>query len=165
MKKVYLLVFAVVILALGSAYGADGIKVDIPIVLSDLKEIKVVFNMDHLAFDGDKPVGMKYMILLKNRMKEAKAAGKIIAIFHGDAAYMTLTDEAYNKFRKVTTGNPYKKLIEEMTTSGIEVEECVVSMGAHSWVNADLLPGVKVNGGAVSRLIQLGQEGYVAIEP
>lgn len=165
MKKVYLLVFAVVILAAGSVFGADGIKVDIPVVMNDLKDIKVVFNMDHPAFDGDKPVGMKYMLMLKNRMKEAKAPGRIIAIFHGGAAYMTLTDESYNKFRKITTGNPYKKLIEEMHASGIELEECMVSMGAHSWVNADLLPGVKVNGGAVGRLIQLGQEGYIAIEP
>ncbi|MCG6551659.1 MAG: DsrE family protein [Candidatus Magnetominusculus sp. LBB02] len=162
MKKIYLLVVAAVIVAFSSAYAADGVKVDIPVAY---KDVKVVFNMDHLAFDGDKPIGMKYMLMLADRMKEQKANGKIIAIFHGDAAYMTLTDETYNKFRKVATGNPYRKLISDMLAAGVEVEECVVSMGAHGWVNADLLPGVKVNGGAVGRLIMLGQEGYVAIHP
>ncbi|MBF0517354.1 MAG: DsrE family protein [Nitrospirae bacterium] len=162
MKRVYLLVITVFISALSSAYAADGIKVDVPVVL---KDVKVVFNMDHLAFDGDKPIGMKYMLLLEEHLKKANSTGKIIAIFHGDAAYMTLTDEAYNKFRKISTGNPYKKLIADMLASGIEIEECIVSMGAHNWVHADLLPGVKVNGGAVARLIMLGQEGVVTIHP
>ncbi|KWT86798.1 DsrE family protein [Candidatus Magnetominusculus xianensis] len=162
MKKVYyVLVCAVVIFAVSSAYAAEGIKVDIPVVF---KDAKVVFNMDHLAFDGDKPVGIKYMLLMRERMKETKTT-RIIGIFHGDAAYMTLTDEAYNKFRKINTGNPYKKLIADMVAMGIELEECMVSMMAHGWVNSDLLPGIKVNGGAVSRLIQLGQEGYVTIHP
>ncbi|MBF0555987.1 MAG: DsrE family protein [Nitrospirae bacterium] len=162
MKRIYMIVFVAVISAFSSAYAAEGVKVDIPVVL---KDVKVVFNMDHLAFDGDKPVGMKYMLQLKDRIKESNATGKIIAIFHGAAAYMTLTDESYNKVRKVTTGNPYKKLIADMLAAGVEVEECANSMGANGWVNADLLPGVKVNGGAVSRLIMLGQEGYIAIEP
>lgn len=163
MKKVFhVLVFAAVIIAVSSAYAAEGIKVDIPVVF---KDVKVVFNMDHLAFDGDKPIGIKYMLLMKEHMKELKTTGKIIGIFHGDAAYMTLTDESYNKFRKIATGNPYKKLIADMIAAGIELEECMVSMMAHGWVNSDLLPGVKVNGGAVARLIMLGQEGYVAIHP
>jgi intracellular sulfur oxidation DsrE/DsrF family protein len=38
-------------------------------------------------------------------------------------------------------------------------------MKTRGWVNEDLLPGVKVNTGAVSRLIQLVQEGYVQIQP
>ncbi len=33
----------------------------------------------------------------------------------------------------------------------------------NNWVNADLLPGVRVNTGAIVRLIQLAQEGYVQI--
>ena len=37
--------------------------------------------------------------------------------------------------------------------------------GGHDWVNADLLPGVKVDTGAIGRLIQLVQEGYVQIQP
>jgi len=37
-----------------------------------------VFNMDHLAFDGDMPVGIKYMHLLANRYKEMRTKGQII---------------------------------------------------------------------------------------
>jgi intracellular sulfur oxidation DsrE/DsrF family protein len=162
MKRLYMIVFIVFLTAAGSAYGAEGIKVDIPLVL---KDVKVVFNMDHHAFDGDIPVGVNYMRLLVERMKDQKATGRIVAIFHAKAAYMTLKDETYNKFRKVTTGNPYRKLITDLIAAGVDIEECMVSMGAHGWTNSDLIPGVKVNGGAVGRLIQLGQDGFVAIQP
>ncbi len=63
------------------------IHVDIPVVL---KQANVVFNMDHLAFAGDLPVGINYMHLLANRFKETGTTGNIIGIFHGDAAYLTL---------------------------------------------------------------------------
>jgi len=138
------------------------IHVDILVVL---KNANVIFNMDHLAFAGDLPVGINYMHLLANRFKELGTKGQIIGVFHGDAAYMTLNDKAYNAYRNVSTGNPYKGLIAELIKQGVQIEECAVSMKSHRWVNEDLLPGVKVNTGAVGRLIQLTQEGYVQLQP
>lgn len=139
-----------------------GLRVEVPVTL---ERAKVVFNMDHLAFSGDMPVGIKYMHLLALRLEKMGVKGHIVGVFHGEAAYMTLNDKTYNAVRKVDTGNPYKGPIAELIRQGVQVEECVVSMKAHGWVNADLLPGVKVNGGAVARLVQLGQEGYVQIQP
>jgi intracellular sulfur oxidation DsrE/DsrF family protein len=138
------------------------IVVEIPVVL---EKANVVFNMDHLAFAGDLPVGINYMHLLVNRFKEMKTKGQIIGVFHGDAAYMTLNDEAYNAYRKVTTGNPYKVLIAELIKQDVQIEECAVSMKNHAWGNENLLSGVKVNSGAVGRIIQLIQGGYVQIQP
>jgi intracellular sulfur oxidation DsrE/DsrF family protein len=145
-----------------NAEAEPAIHVDIPVVL---KKANVVFNLDHLAFDGNMPVGMKYMHLLANRFKEAGIGGQIIAIFHADAAYMTLNDKAYNAYRKISTGNPYKDLMAMLLKQGVQIEECAVSMNAHGWGNEDLLPGIKVNTGAVGRIIQLVQEGYVQIQP
>ncbi len=138
------------------------IHVDIPVIL---EYADVVFNMDHLAFAGDMPVGMNYMRLLSDRFREMNTKGQVIAIFHGDAAYMTLNDRAYNAYRKVSTGNPYKELLSGLLRSGIQIEECAVSMRNHQWGNEDLLPGITVNSGAVGRLIQLVQKGFVQIEP
>ncbi|MGZ8982478.1 MAG: DsrE family protein [Methylotenera sp.] len=138
------------------------ITIDIPV---KLKEAKVLFNMDHIALAGDFPVGMKYMDLLNKKMKIDKTPGKIIGIFHGSAAFMTLNDQPYNAERKVTTGNPYKVLIEGLIASGVQIEECAVSMKGNHWTNKDLLPGVQVNSGAIGRIIQLTQEGYVQIQP
>jgi len=142
--------------------GEQHIVVEIPVVL---EKANVVFNMDHLAFAGDVPVGMSYMLLLTNRFREMNTKGQIIGVFHGDAAYMTLNDEAYNVYRKVITGNPYKGLLAELLKQGVQIEECVVSMKNHAWGPEGLLPGVKVNAGAVGRLIQLTQEGFVQIQP
>ncbi len=138
------------------------IHIEISVVLD---KANVVFNMDHLAFAGDLPIGINYMHLLANRFKEQGTKGQIIGIFHSDAAYMTLNDKAYNAYRNVSTGNPYKGLIAELIKQGVQVEECAVSMKNHKWGNEDLLPGVKVNSGAVGRLIQLIQEGYVQMQP
>lgn len=142
--------------------GEQNIVVEIPLLL---EKANVVFNMDHLAFTGDVPVGISYMHLLTNRFREMNIKGQIVGVFHGDAAYMTLNDEAYNAYRKVITGNPYKGLLAELLKQGAQIEECVVSMKNHAWGPEDLLPGVKINEGAVGRLIQLTQEGFVQIQP
>ncbi len=145
-----------------TAPGAGKITIDIPVTL---KEAKVVFNMDHVALGGDMPFGMKYMDLLSKKMKADNASGKIIGVFHGPAAFMTLNDASYNANRHVTTGNPYKGLINELVAEGVQLEECAVSMKGNGWTNKDLLPVVKVNTGAVGRLVELTQQGYVQIQP
>lgn len=138
------------------------IHIDIPVML---EKADVVFNMDHLAFTGDMSVGINYMRLLSNRFKEMKTVGHIIGVFHGEAAYLTLNDNAYNAYRKISTGNPHKELIAELQKLGVQIEECGVSMKNHQWGNEDLLPGVKVNSGAIGRLVQLVQSGYIQIHP
>ncbi|OIQ87713.1 DsrE/DsrF-like family protein [mine drainage metagenome] len=155
---------AAALAACANAHAADpsAIHVDIPV---HLKHADVVFNMDHRAFAGDLPVGMHYMDLLSQRYKKQSIGGKIIGVFHGDAAYMVLNDHAYDLARHVTTGNPYARLIAHLRAQGVQIEECRVSMMAHHWGNADLLPGVLVNGGAVARLIWLHQQGYAQIQP
>ncbi|MDA8383952.1 MAG: DsrE family protein [Betaproteobacteria bacterium] len=149
-------------MAAPSARKIHAIHVQIPV---HLKQANVVFNMDHPAFFGDMPVGMKYMHLLALRMKQTGTKGRIIGVFHGKAAFMTLNDRAYDAYRGVTTGNPYKGLIANLQHQGVQIEECAVSMKGHGWGNADLLPGVRVNAGAVGRIIQLVQRGYVQIQP
>ncbi len=142
--------------------GEHKIVVGIPVAL---EKADVVFNMDHLAFSGDFPVGIKYMHLLANRLKEMGIKGNIIGIFQGDAAYMTLNDNAYNMYRHVSTGNPVKVLNAELMKQDVQLEVCSVSLKNHQWGNEDLLPGGQVNNGAVGRLIQLVQDGYVQIQP
>jgi intracellular sulfur oxidation DsrE/DsrF family protein len=105
------------------------------------------------------------MDLLAKRYVEWNTKGKIIGIFHGPAAYMTLNDKAYNAYRGASTGNPYKGLIAGLIKQGVQIEECGFSMKVNKWGNADLLPGVKVNTGAIARLVELTQQGYVQIQP
>jgi intracellular sulfur oxidation DsrE/DsrF family protein len=138
------------------------IHIDIPVVL---EKADVVFNMDHMAFSGDMSIGIHYMTLLSGRFREMNTKGHIIGVFHGDAGYLILNDYAYNTYRKVTTGNPHRELIEALLKHGVQMEECGVTMKNHQWGNEDLLPGVKVNSGAIGRLVQLSQEGYVQIQP
>lgn len=77
--------------------GENKIIVELQVVLG---KAEVLFNMDHLPFN--------YIHLLINRFKEMRTMGNIIGIFHGDAAYLTLNDNAYNAYRHVLTGDPNK---------------------------------------------------------
>lgn len=138
------------------------IQIDIPV---KLKKANIVFNISQVDFSGDIPTGIKYMQLLATRFKEMRTQGRIIGIFHGHAAYLIVNDKAYNTYRLTETGNPHKKLIMTLIEQGIQIEACAVSMKNNGWSNEDLLPGVKVNAGAIGRLIQLVQEGYVQIQP
>ena len=162
---------AAVILSCGTpAFAADStatgeeakIVIDVPVVL---KRANVVFNMDHMALAGDMPFGLRYMGLLHKKMLSDKADGKIIGVFHGPAAFMTLNDSAYNAARHVSTGNPYKTTIANLVASGVQIEECAESMRGNGWTNKDLLSVVKVNTGAVGRITELVQQGYVQIQP
>ena len=148
--------------ALAEPAPAPAIKIDVPVAL---KQAKVVFNLDHAAFSGDMPVGLKHMSLMLERFKQAGTELSLVAVFHGDAGYMLLNDETYNAVRKTGTGNPYKGMVENLIKQGAHVEECAITMKANKWGNENLLPGVKVNSGALGRIVQLEQEGYVMLQP
>lgn len=144
------------------AQAAPQIHVDVPVVL---KMAKVVFDMDHGAFIGDMPVGIKHMSLMIEHFKHTGTDLSLVAVFHGDAGYMLLNDATYNKVRKTNTGNPYKGMIANLIKQGDQIEECAVTMKGNGWGNENLLPGIKVNSGANGRLVQLVQQGYVMLQP
>jgi len=142
--------------------NAQALKIDIPV---DLKEAKVVFNMDHPAFVGDTSIGLTYMKLMTQNFDRSKTKWTIKAVFHGAMGYMLLNDAAYNKARKSDKGNPFKEAIADLQKSGIELEECGQTARNNNWTNADLLPSIKVNAGANLRITQLVQDGYVQLQP
>ena len=162
----------ILLLALGALFTSPGtwaadkepgqIKIDIPVVL---KEAKVLFNMDHPVFAGDTPVGLIHMNLMTQGFNKNKTHWKMVAVFHGAMGYALLNDDAYNKARKTQNGNPYMNMIQHLIREGVQVEECGFTMKGNGWTNSDLLPGVKVNSGAEARIVQLVQEGYVALHP
>ncbi len=138
------------------------LQIDVPV---SMKASKVVFNMDHPTFAGDQSIGLMYMKLMKMNYAAAKVPVDIIAVYHGMAGYILLNDAAYNKARKTTRGNPYKAEITALQAQGVQFEECGQTARSNGWLNADLLPGVKVDTGANLRLVQLVQDGYVQLQP
>ena len=59
----------------------------------------------------------------------------------------------------------YKSLIADLIAQGVQIEVCVNAMKLQHISNRDLLKGVKVNGGANLRMVQLMQEGFVRLQP
>ena len=45
---------------------SDGIRIDVPV---RLHEARVVFNLDHLAFYGDQPIGLEFMNVMVERFR------------------------------------------------------------------------------------------------
>ena len=158
---------AIVLLGGVSSRAEDAVaplplQIDIPV---ELKEAKVVFNMDHPAFAGDASIGLTYMKLMTQNFDRTKTKWTIKAVFHGAMGYMLLNDAAYNKARKSNKGNPFKEAIADLQKTGIELEECGQTARNNNWTNADLLPSIKVNAGANLRITQLVQDGYVQLQP
>ena len=141
---------------------ANDVHVDVPVVL---KDAKVVFNLDHPAFEGDEPTGLNFMRLMLTRFRADHTSAQMVGIFHGAIGYMLLDDDAYNRVRGSSHGNPYKDQIAALMAGGVEIEECGETMLANHWRNGDLLPGAKVDAGAIIRIVQLVQQGYVQIQP
>ncbi len=141
---------------------AATLHIDVPVAL---KASKVVFNMDHPTFAGDQSIGLMYMKLMLQNYKANQTALELVAVYHGMAGYILLSDIAYNKVRKTETGNPYKEQISALQQAGVRFEECGQTARSNGWVNTDLLPGVLVDAGANLRLVQLVQEGYIQLQP
>jgi intracellular sulfur oxidation DsrE/DsrF family protein len=136
------------------------LHIDIPVKLAD---VKVVFSVGALAFEGDLPASMFHLQLIENDIADWNAKSQVIAVFHTNAGHVTLHDIAYNADRNIATGNPYKGLIADLMKRGAQIELCGATAKAHNWGNADLLPGIKVNTDAMARTTQLVQEGFVKI--
>ena len=134
------------------------LHIDIPVKLT---EAKVVFSVSALAFEGDLPASLFHLRLIVDDVADAGASSDIIAVFHTNAGHVTLHDDAYNNERNIATGNPYKGLVAGLIKSGVRVELCGATARAHNWINADLLPMIKVNTDAMVRTTQLVQQGFV----
>ena len=148
------------------AQSNQALHIDIPV---KLEKANVVFDIGHLVNNGDMPFFLGDMDLLVTDLKDWNVKGEIIAVFHGDAAYLVLNDASYNANRHVQTGhpvqtgNPYAKLITGLMEQGVQLELCGATAKANHWGNADLLPGVKINTDAMARVTQLEQQGFTLI--
>lgn len=136
------------------------IYIDIPV---KLKEVKAVFSIANLSFEGDLAASLFHMGLIVDDVADWNAKSEIIAVFHTNAGHVTLHDAAYKQDRNITTGNPYKGLVADLVKRGVKIELCGATAKAHNYGNEDLLPDIKINTDAMSRTIQLVQEGFIKI--
>ena len=136
------------------------LHIDIPVTLSD---VRTVFSIASLTFEGDVPASILHLQLIVNDISDWKATSKVVAVFHTNAGHVTLRDQAYNADRYVATGNPYKTLVMDLMQRGVQVELCGVTAKAHGWRNEDIIPGIKVNSDAMARTTELVQQGFVKI--
>jgi intracellular sulfur oxidation DsrE/DsrF family protein len=136
------------------------LHIDIPVKLDD---VKAVFSIETLAFQGDLPASIIHLQVITSDIANWGATSEVVAVFHTNAGHVTLQDEAYNTERNIKTGNPYKQLIAGLLSRGVHVELCGATARVHRWRNEDLLPGIKVNTDAGARMLQLVQQGFVKI--
>jgi intracellular sulfur oxidation DsrE/DsrF family protein len=152
------------VIAMGALWAQDNgepaLHIDIPTML---EKSNVVVDYGHAVFNGDTPFALGDINLLATDVGNWNAKGQIVMIFHGDAAYFVLNDEAYNANRHVNTGNPYKLSLKHLMSLGVELELCGATAKGNHWGNANLLPGIKVNVNAMVRLTQLEQQGYTMV--
>ena len=137
---------------------ARPLRIDIPVKLTD---VNVVFSIGALAFEGDLPASLFHLQLIVDDAATWGARSDLVAVFHTNAGHVTLHDQAYDGNRNIATGNPYKGLVAGLIQRGVRVELCGATAKAHGWVNADLLPDIKVNTDAMARTTQLVQQGFV----
>jgi len=128
-----------------------------------IQNANVAIDMEHLVFAGDAPFALGDLHLLADDVHDWNTKGNIVAVFHGDAAYVALNDDAYNVVRHVTTGNLYKEHMAQLMKEGVEIELCGASAKGNHRGNSNLLSGVKVNANAMVRLTQLERDGYKMI--
>nr|WP_284506995.1 DsrE family protein [Caballeronia sp. GAFFF1] len=116
-----------------------------------------------MAFEGDLPASVFHLRLIESDAADWKAESEVVAVFHTNAGHVTLNDQSYNRDRNIESGNPYRRMVEELIEKGVRVELCGATAKSHGWTNEDLLPDIKVNTDAMARTIQLVRQGYIKI--
>ncbi|HUN64138.1 MAG TPA: DsrE family protein [Candidatus Sulfotelmatobacter sp.] len=162
---VLLVISCCILAAVYAAVSAEAgqqqpLRIDIP---TKLEKASVVVDVGHAVYLGDTLFVLGDINLLADDVREWNAKGQIVMVFHGDAAYLILNDDTYNANRHVATGNPFKKTLNGLMEKGVQLELCGATAKGNHWVNADLLPGVKVNVNAMVRVTELEQQGYTLI--
>lgn len=133
-------------------------KIDVPV---RLKEANAVFNVLHVSPAAPAQQDSLHLArILTSRLTTLKVRHSIIVVFHSEAARLACKDAAYDRIGQTTGGNPYAPAIAGLQKLGVQTEICAVSMEAQKIENADLLPGIRVNTGALLRIIELTQKGY-----
>ena len=123
------------------------LTIDIPVKLD---EVKIVFSIASLSFEGDLPAAMFHMGLIVDDIADWKSSSEVIAVFHTNAGHPTLHDAAYNTDRGISTGNPYRKLLTDLMDKGVKVELCGATARVHGWGNVDTIPGIQINRDAMA---------------
>ena len=136
------------------------VHIDVP---TKLEKANVVVDIGHLVLNGDAPFALGDINFLTSDMHDWNTKGQVIVIFHGDAAYLVLNDEAYNQNRHASTGNRFQGALNALMQKGVQLELFGATAKANHWANANLLPGIKVNVNAMVRITRLEQEGYTLI--
>jgi len=94
------------------------LQIDIPVKLAN---VKTVFSIGALAFEGDLPASIFHLQLIENDIADWNAKSQVIAVFHTNAGHVTLNDSAYNAERNIATGNPYKELVTDLMKRGVHI--------------------------------------------
>lgn len=97
------------------------LHIDIPVKLT---EVKIVFSIASLSFEGNLLACLFHLQLITNDISNWNAKSQVVAVFHTNAGHVTLHDQAYNPDRNIATGNPYKKLVTDLMQLGVQVELC-----------------------------------------
>jgi len=166
-----------------------GVCVDVPV---QLKTVKVVFNLDNPLVDtinGDKgppfdhnSIGLRHMVMLATAMKHRIEEGtlrpenvSIVGLFHGTSMKMKWafkgSPEAFWLNKLFALANP----TDGSPAVNIQLEACGVTIKGMQQKGATLAngqplderavyPGILVNQGAIGRLIDLEQHGYVYVQ-
>lgn len=87
-----------------------------------LKDVKTVYSIGALTFEGDLPASIFHLQLITNDIADANAESEVIAVFHTNAGHVTLHDIAYNADRNIATGNPYKELVADLMRRSVRIE-------------------------------------------
>jgi intracellular sulfur oxidation DsrE/DsrF family protein len=143
-----------------TTYPNTPLNIDIPVKLDD---VKAVFSVASLSFEGDLPAALFHLGLIANDIADWGAASEVVVVFHTNAGHVTLDDAAYDADRGIETGNPYKGLVTNLMSRGVHVELCGATAKAHHYGNGDLIPGIEINTDAMARTTQLVQQGFVKI--
>lgn len=110
--------------------GEPSLHIDVP---TKLERANVAIDFGHAVFAGDMPFALGDIRLLAGDIHDWDAKGQLVVIFHGDAAYLILNDESYNKNRHVETGNPFKEILNVLLKQGIQLELCGATAKGNGW--------------------------------
>lgn len=164
MKRPFLFLF----LTLGLGILPAGVVVaGEPIPVSVKQDVKVAYEATHDTWENGVAKALNTIKKQKEFYRDmgvVKGQLNLHGVFHSDAGYFLLTDQAYRRHTGSIGGNPNRSIIQELSAAGVSIELCAQTMKHNGWKAEDILPSVTVVHDAYTRLADLQLQGFAYLK-
>lgn len=149
-------------------FGGVHPRPDVDMQLDPKADYKVFIDVVSADPGSDQPYhSLQRLARLVNLMGYAKMPPShvhIVALLDREAGLAALTDDAYRRYDKKSSGNPNLPLLHALQKAGVKLMVCSQAMAGMGLKDSDIDPSVTITLSGLTDPVIYGQRGYTFMQ-